>query len=152
MKDAAYLYSKEAERRGIAFAVDVSECPTFVIGDAKKVKTVIQNLTANACEPIDYFRPSVNPFIVKFTEKGSIEVSCARYMEPEGLRSAGQMAVNIVVSDTGCGIAPEKLESMLREFEQVEIEQPKSSAGLGECTPRHVGLLHLHELKGSGWR
>ncbi|KAJ8703164.1 hypothetical protein PTI98_001811 [Pleurotus ostreatus] len=116
VRDAAYLYSKEAERRGIAFAVDVSECPTFVIGDAKKVKTVIQNLTANA---------------LKFTEKGSIEVSCARYMEPEGLRSAGQMAVNIVVSDTGCGIAPEKLESMLREFEQVEIEQPKSSAGLG---------------------
>ncbi|KDQ30343.1 LOV histidine kinase, partial [Pleurotus ostreatus PC15] len=125
VRDAAYLYSKEAERRGIAFAVDVSECPTFVIGDAKKVKTVIQNLTANA---------------LKFTEKGSIEVSCARYMEPEGLRSAGQMAVNIVVSDTGCGIAPEKLESMLREFEQVEIEQPKSSAGLGECSPRYVGL------------
>ncbi|KAF4605638.1 Light-sensor Protein kinase [Pleurotus pulmonarius] len=116
VKDAAHLYSKEAERRGIAFAVDVSECPTFVIGDAKKVKTVIQNLTANA---------------LKFTEKGKIEVSCVRYMEPEGLRSAGQMAVNIVVSDTGCGIAPEKLESMLREFEQVEIEQPRSGAGLG---------------------
>lgn len=42
------------------------------------------------------------------------------------------MAVNIVVSDTGCGIPPDKLESMLREFEQVEIEQPKTSAGLGE--------------------
>lgn len=54
VKDAAYLYSKEAERRGITFVVDVSECPTFVVGDAKKVKTVIQNLTANACEAYEY--------------------------------------------------------------------------------------------------
>lgn len=41
------------------------------------------------------------------------------------------MAVEIVVADTGCGIVPERLGSIFREFEQVEQMEPRSSSGGG---------------------
>lgn len=43
------------------------------------------------------------------------------------------MAVEILVADSGCGIPSDKLESIFREFEQVESSQPKTgqAAGLG---------------------
>jgi signal transduction histidine kinase len=60
-------------------------------------------------------------------------VHCHTFGEPEGLRGPKQTAVEIVVSDTGCGIPNEKLENIFREFEQVESSGPKTgkAAGLG---------------------
>jgi signal transduction histidine kinase len=68
---------------------------------------------------------------VKYTKSGSITVRCATLDEPEGLRSPKQVAVEIVVQDTGCGIPPLKLERIFREFEQVEISQPAAHAEPG---------------------
>jgi hypothetical protein len=70
---------------------------------------------------------------VKYTKRGTITVSCRAFREPEGLRNPKQIAVEIIVGDTGCGIPASKLESIFREFEQVESAQPKSSTtpGLG---------------------
>ena len=41
--------------------------------------------------------------------------------------------MEIVVSDTGCGIEDGNLEKMFREFEQVESSEPRSNseAGIG---------------------
>ena len=61
-----------------------------------------------------------------------ISVTCRYFEEPTGLRHGGDVAVEIVVSDTGCGIPTEKLESIFREFEQVESAPPRThSPGLG---------------------
>lgn len=62
--------------------------------------------------------------LVKFTHEGAITVECRTFEEPEGLRNAENVAVEIVVSDTGCGISSDKLESIFREFEQVEAMPP----------------------------
>ena len=78
-------------------------------------------------------------WLVKFTKTGGITVECRAFEEPEGLRNSGNVAVEIVVSDTGCGIPSDKLESIFREFEQVEatppIPQPPppQPKGLGMC-------------------
>lgn len=48
-------------------------------------------------------------------------MQCRAFDEPDGLRNAGNVAVEIIVSDTGCGISSDKLESIFREFEQVEV-------------------------------
>lgn len=71
--------------------------------------------------------------IVKFTSEGTITVSCHRFKEPRGLRSTKEVAVEIVVGDTGCGIESSKLEMIFREFEQVEsaVPRPGSVPGLG---------------------
>lgn len=45
---------------------------------------------------------------------------CSTFGEPKGLRSSHQTAVNILIADTGCGIPPDKLDIIFREFEQVE--------------------------------
>jgi len=39
--------------------------------------------------------------------------------EQDGLYAEGHATIEIVVNDTGCGIPPEKLEGVFREFEQI---------------------------------
>lgn len=69
---------------------------------------------------------------VKYTTQGKVIVECKAFEEPEGLRREGSTAVEIVVADTGCGISPSKLESIFREFEQVELAAPRTATpGLG---------------------
>lgn len=80
---------------------------------------------------------------VKFTKSGAITVQCRAFEEPEGLRNSGNIAIEIVVSDTGCGIPPDKLESIFREFEQVEAvppppPPPAQSKGLGMSLPADI--------------
>ncbi|KAF7299237.1 ATP-binding cassette transporter [Mycena indigotica] len=121
IEDATHLYRKEAQRRNLDFRLDLDQSPKTVVGDAKKIRTVVQNLTANS---------------LKYTTEGYIMVGCMPYDEPEGLRSSNQTAVEIVVADTGCGIPPERLSSIFRDFEQVEWAETKtntnsSTAGVG---------------------
>jgi len=103
----------------LEFNVDPGNTPKYVIGDARKVKTAVSNLTANA---------------VKYTARGSVTVTAHVFDEPDGLRAEGHVAIEIVVCDTGCGIPPEKLESIFREFEQVDSSahhRPGTRPGLG---------------------
>jgi len=44
------MYRREAGRRKLSFTLDLTTCPTTIIGDAKKIRTVVQNMTANARE------------------------------------------------------------------------------------------------------
>jgi signal transduction histidine kinase len=48
IEEATRLYRNEARRRDIDFQLDVSDGPETVIGDSKKIQTVVANLTANA--------------------------------------------------------------------------------------------------------
>ena len=48
VNDATMVYRNEAARRGMEFKLDVECAPRMVIGDAKKIRTVVANLTANA--------------------------------------------------------------------------------------------------------
>ncbi|KAJ7366589.1 hypothetical protein DFH08DRAFT_678657 [Mycena albidolilacea] len=118
IEDATHLYRKEAQRRNITFKMELQQSPKIVVGDSKKIRTVVQNLTANS---------------LKYTAEGSITVGCTTFGEPEGLRDPSQTAVEIVVADTGCGIAPERLAGIFREFEQVELMEPRtgSAGGVG---------------------
>ncbi|KAJ4482039.1 hypothetical protein J3R30DRAFT_3699364 [Lentinula aciculospora] len=131
IRDAISIYRNEADRRKIIFEVDLEQCPNTVIGDCKKIRTVVQNLTANA---------------LKYTTEGKIAVRCIHFAESEGLRGPSSAAMEIIVADTGCGIPPVKLESIFREIEQVESSEAKTSAepgvGLGlAVVARIVGQL-----------
>ncbi|KAF8208675.1 hypothetical protein K438DRAFT_1573576 [Mycena galopus ATCC 62051] len=116
IEDATHLYRKEAQRRNIMFNMELENSPKIVVGDPKKIQTVVQNLTANS---------------LKYTTKGSITIGCATLGEPEGLRGPRQTAVEIVVADTGCGIDADRLGSIFREFEEVEPMEPKTTSGGG---------------------
>ncbi|KAI0685013.1 hypothetical protein BC835DRAFT_1291358 [Cytidiella melzeri] len=118
--DATLTYRNEAHRRSLGFNLDFTGCPRSVVGDSRKIRTVVANLTANA---------------LKYTSEGSITVLCRSFEEPPGLRSSDNIAVEIVVSDTGCGIYSDKLESIFREFEQIENPQTPAGGPLPPQTP-----------------
>lgn len=58
-------------------------------------------------------------------------------MEPQGLRDASQIVVEVLVADTGRGIESARLESIFRELEQVEHssknDKEPGKTGLGKC-------------------
>lgn len=146
IEEATFLYRQEAKRRKIEFEVDVGDSPKMVVGDARKVKTVLQNLTANA---------------LKYTTTGSVSVRCGVREVTEELRRIGRTTVEIIVADTGCGIPTSKLEMIFREFEQVETSQSRpngeTSVGLGlAVAARNVeqlgGQLRVESKVGEGSR
>jgi signal transduction histidine kinase len=53
---------------------------------------------------------------VKYTQEGSVSVTAHTFEEPEGLRAAGSVAVEIVISDTGIGIQRQLFDSPLTFF------------------------------------
>ncbi|KAG6909273.1 hypothetical protein DXG01_001335 [Tephrocybe rancida] len=136
IENATLLYRKEAERRNLEFRLELEDTPRTVVGDATKIQTLVQNLTANARASIleeQYLNNCSFASAVKNTTDGTITVSCTIFSEPEGTRTTNQTVVDIVVADTGSGMPPEKLEGIFRDFEQVGTLEPRSpgNAGLG---------------------
>ncbi|MCB1591130.1 MAG: PAS domain-containing protein [Alphaproteobacteria bacterium] len=97
-----------------------------LVADARALKQIILNLLTNA---------------VKFTkEGGSVWMECAPREE--------HLAIKI--SDTGIGIPPNKLASVLRPFEQVSSYYKKDFEGTGlglsitkELVELHGGSMHI---------
>lgn len=118
INDAVRLYQTEAARRGLEFRVTTaSDVPRFLIGDSRKIKTVISNLVANS---------------VKFTEKGHIEVSCGLQQgQGNEVARSDSIPIEIVISDSGCGIPTDKLEAMFVTLEGAEEARPPEQTGLG---------------------
>ena len=101
-----------------------TECAD-VICDRSRVQQVLSNLIGNA---------------IKFTPgKGKICVSCARTGQ-EG------QDVQVSVSDTGAGIAPEKIESIFQRFSQIN-SQDRRGIGLG----LYIAKMMVEEHPGRIW-
>ena len=120
LENALTLVRERASRHGIALdlAVDGRLGPS--VGDERKVKQIVLNLLSNA---------------VKFTPAGG----------RVGLRAtpAGG-AVEISVSDTGIGIAPEDQGAIFEEFRQVGTgsSSKHEGTGLGLTLARKFVELH----------
>ncbi len=132
IENALTLVRERASRRGIALDRAVDERLGQLKGDERKVKQVLLNLLSNA---------------IKFTpEGGRIEV---RAVPVEG-------AVEVSVSDTGVGIAPEDQEAVFEEFRQVGTAAKKvEGTGLGLALSRkfielHGGRIWVRSQVGSG--
>ncbi|KDQ62255.1 hypothetical protein JAAARDRAFT_149003 [Jaapia argillacea MUCL 33604] len=147
IEEAVHLYRDEAARRNLRFNVvfELSPKQMIVIGDARKVKTAVANLTANA---------------VKFTSEGAITIQCRAFEEPDSLRDPKSIAVEIFVADTGCGIPGTKLESIFRDFEQVSTttqQKDHETLGLGLAVVARIveqlgGQLRVDSKLGEGSR
>ncbi|KAK2459669.1 hypothetical protein APHAL10511_008314 [Amanita phalloides] len=133
IEEATCLYRQEAERRRIDFQVDFGNSPKMVVGDGKKIKTVVQNLTANA---------------LKYTAAGSISVCCIAREDSGVTQKSKGTTVETVVTDTGCGIATSKLETIFREFEQVEPSESRSNSETGVGLGLAVVARNVDQLGG----
>jgi signal transduction histidine kinase len=117
--NALMLVRERAVRRSIALHTTVDDRLAQVQGDERKIRQVLLNLLSNA---------------IKFTpEGGRIDVHA---VPRDGM-------VEVSVSDTGVGIAPEDQEAGFEEFRQVGTADKKvEGTGLGLAMSRKFVELH----------
>jgi signal transduction histidine kinase len=117
--NALMLVRERAGRRNITLQMSVDERLGEVRADERKIRQVVLNLLSNA---------------IKFTpEGGRIEV---RAVPVDG-------SVEVSVTDTGVGIAPEDQETVFEEFRQVGTAEKKvEGTGLGLTLCRKFVELH----------
>jgi signal transduction histidine kinase len=131
--NALILIRERATRHGIKLEHDIDEHLGDVVGDERKFKQILLNLLSNA---------------VKFTpEGGSIAVSAALTSD----------AVEVTVSDTGIGIAPEDQQTIFEEFRQVGTDAAKKREGTGlglsltkKFVELHGGSIRVESALGRG--
>jgi signal transduction histidine kinase len=117
--NALTLVRERAGRRSITLQMGVDVRLGKVRADERKIRQVVLNLLSNA---------------IKFTpEGGRIEVGA---VPKDG-------SVEVSVSDTGIGIAPEDQEKVFEEFRQVGTAEKKAEGtGLGLTLCRKFVELH----------
>jgi signal transduction histidine kinase len=107
--------------------------PVAVLGDERRLRQCVINLLANA---------------IKFTQPGGLVTLAATVTGPD---------LDIVVTDTGCGIPGDQLEQVFEPFHQVDSDLSRASNGTGLGLPlsrklveRHGGSLTLASRVGEG--
>lgn len=109
VKEAAESFSGDAKRKQLEYDVTINSVPQSVVGDQRRVRQAISNVTANA---------------IKYTSAGAVKIEAWL-----AARDGGRADVAIAVQDTGVGMPPKKLDAIFRELEQVQSE---SDEGLQE--------------------
>ncbi|KAF2139357.1 uncharacterized protein K452DRAFT_75753 [Aplosporella prunicola CBS 121167] len=102
-KEATDMFAGDAKRKNISYdVVEHPGVPQKVVGDQRRVRQAISNVTANA--------------IQNTTEGGvSVEIYVA-YVE------GSRVNVEVAVSDSGVGMNTKKLDALFRDLEQVQME------------------------------
>jgi signal transduction histidine kinase len=118
-------FQRDAAAKGITLTAKPDVRCGDVICDRSRVMQVLSNLIGNA---------------IKFTPaKGQICVSCAQ-TGPE------RKDLQVSVSDTGAGIAPEKIETIFERFSQIN-SQDRRGIGLG----LYIAKMMVEEHPGRIW-
>jgi two-component system sensor histidine kinase/response regulator len=127
VKDVLDLLKLSAETKGLDLIADVDDSvPPIVTGDPVRVRQVLLNLVGNA---------------IKFTHKGNIAV---RVAESESESVGAEAVLRFEVSDTGDGIAADKLDLIFHPFVQADMSTSRKYGGSGlglSISGQLVGLM-----------
>ncbi len=132
VQEVVRMMGEKIKAKGINLILDVAGDLPRIFADKRKIKQVLINLVSNA---------------VKFTPTdGDIKISAR-------LDAAG--ALNLVVADTGIGIAEEDIPKALSVFGQVHRSKSHEGTGLGlplckMFAELHGGKLSLISVVGEG--
>ncbi len=120
---ACALVADRAQAKGLELSVDVEPMPDQLRGDATRLAQALLNLLGNA---------------VKFTEHGSITLSCGTVDEADD-----GVLVRFCVRDTGIGIERDKLARLFSAFEQADSSTTRrfGGTGLGLAITRNLAQL-----------
>ncbi|MCK9364253.1 MAG: ATP-binding protein [Syntrophales bacterium] len=122
------LVSAEASAKGVSIRTDWPEEPIVIPMDMDKLQQALLNFVKNAVESIS----------------GAGDVTLAILNEEKGL-------VNIIITDTGCGLTPEEVERIFNP----EYTTKEKGLGLGlslahEIIRGHGGEIRVKSQKGEG--
>ncbi len=120
LDNALTLVRERATHHGITLDLAMDNRIGAFVGDERKIKQIILNLLSNA---------------VKFTPEGGRVTLAA---------GPADGAVEVSVTDTGIGIAPEDQEAIFEEFRQVgsDSASKREGTGLGLTLTRKLVELH----------
>ncbi|HKB31047.1 MAG TPA: HAMP domain-containing protein, partial [Streptosporangiaceae bacterium] len=123
--------------RGLTFRVEVSsDVPEQLFTDEQRLQQVLRNLLSNA---------------VKFTAAGNVRlyISRAANVEFTGPLSAVPEVVAFAVSDTGVGVAEDKLRVIFDAFQQADgtTSRRYGGTGLGLSISRDIARLLGGEIR-----
>jgi signal transduction histidine kinase/CheY-like chemotaxis protein len=112
MEGLASTFSIQASEKQIGFEVSLApELDQMVIGDVTKVTQIMSNMLGNA---------------FKFTQQGKV-----RFAVSATQRSSRHMEVLFTVSDTGIGIAADKMDKVFESFTQADVKTTRKYGGTG---------------------
>ena len=120
LENAVTLVKERASRHGIALTLEVDPRLGELVGDERKIKQVLLNLLSNA---------------VKFTPEGGRISLTAVFTDG---------SVEIAVSDTGIGIAPEDQDAIFEEFRQVGSDDARKREGTGLGLTLSKKFVEMH--------
>lgn len=114
------LFATRAQTKGLRLSVHTApECTQVRLGDAHRIRQVLNNLVSNA---------------IKFTDTGTITLSVT-------VESGNSLA--FTVEDTGIGMTPEQAAKVFDEFEQAEGSTARRYGGTGLGLSITRRLVHL---------
>ena len=120
LRDVSAAVSGLAARKKIGMSIEIADDLPDIEADELKVKEIIYNLLSNA---------------VKFTTDGGTMGMRARRAGSE---------IEVVVWDTGVGIAKENLERIFEGFFRVDSEYSRMTEGTGLGLPLARKMVELH--------
>ncbi|HET9846555.1 MAG TPA: response regulator [Nitrospira sp.] len=126
VEKAIEILAMRANEKGLELACHLApDVPCSLIGDPNRLHQVLVNLISNA---------------IKFTETGSVTVEVTNDVD-----EAAPGAIRFSVTDTGIGIARDKLSAIFEPFTQAHasISRQFGGTGLGLTISKQlVGLMH----------
>jgi len=140
LRDLAVIFSANIGNKNLEVLFDIdASVPPWLMGDDMRLRQILINLGGNA---------------IKFTERGEVVVRFkALRVEPH------QAEIEISVSDTGIGIAPENQATIFTGFSQAEASTTRrfGGTGLGLAICRQLiglmgGVLDVESGAGKGSR
>lgn len=128
VRQVVQLNSSRAKQKGLKIMLTFDQdIPQFIVGDETRLSQILINLINNA---------------IKFTSEGYVELKVL-----ELRKTVDQVSLRFSVSDTGIGIAPEKLSSIFERFTQAESSTTRLYGGTGLGLNIVKSLVGLHKGK-----
>ncbi|MBK7005559.1 MAG: response regulator [Burkholderiales bacterium] len=132
LADVLALVSAPAQSKGLHLQVHHHGVPDWLCGDPTRLRQALLNLVANA---------------VKFTDEGTvtIQVHCPTPAPDQAIEAQANapLPVRFEVSDSGIGIAADRLAQLFKPFEQANASTTRQYGGTGLGLAITAGLAKL---------
>ncbi len=110
--DLADMLSQKSNEKNLELSVSYNhDVPTALVGDPLRLGQVLINLTNNA---------------IKFTDEGEVQLRIKKVSEADG-----RVCLSFAVTDTGIGIAQEKIDTLFDPFTQADGSTTRQYGGTG---------------------
>ncbi|MEI9928962.1 MAG: ATP-binding protein [Sphingomonas sp.] len=110
LKDVTRMWEEQARAKRIAFSLNLTHAPRWIVSDSGRLRQIVFNLLSNA---------------IKFTERGGVTVRAV--VEGEG----DVRRLRLSIADTGIGIPADKREEIFESFRQVDAGTTRKFGGTG---------------------